>query len=138
MLIFPLNTWQLILSIMLYTGLFVQGYMLIKFVKKNTLLHEGVADKLKMLLNIFTIMLIVKLAFSIAAIKGVNITRPINQTDAYVNGYYTGYYIEQYGKTLLMVVLQNIDQIFVITFIWMLIFVFKEAIHLKKEQELTI
>jgi hypothetical protein len=136
MLIFTLHTWQLIFSIILYATLFIQGYLLIKFLKSNTLLQKAVIGRLKKILYVFITLLIIKTAFNIGASKGFNITSQVNQTNgAYITGYYTDYYT---GHYLEYYIFKNIDLIFVITFICLLIFVFKEAIKLKEEQELTI
>jgi hypothetical protein len=149
-MIFPLNNLQLILSTVLYISLFVQGYMLVKFIKKYALLHTGVVGKLKILAYLFTLLLIIKFTFSLLAVKDINIARMAQseayaqhvssapKSDSFYTGYYAGAYTGHFLKALLMMVFQNIDLIFVIIFMWLLIYVFNEAIRLKSEQELTI
>lgn len=148
MMIFPLNTWQLILSSLLYIGLFVQGYLLLRYVKKHTLWHNAVADKIKGLSYIFTVLLIVKIAFGIMAIKSLDLEKIAHQaqitqqaqgySQSYTSGYYAGAYTGHFTKMLVVVAVQHIDLLFAVGFIWLLSFVIKEAIVLKKEQELTI
>ena len=98
----------------------------------------------------FAVLLIVKLTFSLMAIKDIDIARMAQRqtyaehissspkSESFYLGYYAGAYTSHFLKALLMVVFQNIDLIFALTFMWMLIYVFNTAIRLKTEQELTI
>ena len=142
MMIPTINPWQLVLTSALYVCLIVQGYLLWKFIKKHSLLHMGVVPKLRAFAYAFTILLIIKLAFSIAAIEQTGVANLIRQygkqSDGFNAGFYTGYYAGHYVKTIVIIIFQNTDLIFAVVFMWLLIFVFKEAIKLKQEQELTI
>lgn len=119
---------------MLYALLIYDSYKLLKFVKLHTLLHEDVVTKLKRMSYIFTVLLCIKLIVGVISATLVKVPDADGESTSYSMGYHAGVFVGKYTAVLL----QNVDLMFAIAFIWMLIFVFKTAFQLKKEQELTI
>ena len=130
-----INTFTAVLKGILYIALFYEAFKLIQFTRKNTLLHHGAVARLKLLSYIFTALLMVKMIVSIVILKNTGFKNLYGgSADAYTSGYLAGQFAGHYVKVLL----QNIDLIFAVSFIWMLSFVIKKAVALKQEQELTI
>src|ERR1700749_4705618 len=90
---------------LLYFALFLQAYILIRFIRRHTLMHEGVIKKIRTLSYIFTVQLVIKFIFFMLTARQLDTTGLGDKSNAYINGYYTGYYT----KTVLTGIIQHTD-----------------------------